>query len=125
MYILLFLLNSVAYVLVDTLKGKMVRNDTLSDELYLSFLVVAVLSVVSLVTDKVGVIVKPIRKISKVYSTTVLIVIIAFFMLIDLCLLLVMSDLIDGLHMNLLDRFSLAGLCQIVPIGLLKDPEKN
>ena len=125
MYVLFFLANSLAYVLVDTFKGKLVHNDTLSEELYVSFVVVAVLSVISLLTERVGTtVMSHLKRAPKVRFMTVLILIAIVSILVDLYLLLIMTDLIGKLHANLLDRFLLAGLCQIVPIELLRDPKK-
>lgn len=125
MYILFFLANSLAYVLVDTFKGKLVRNDTLSEKTYVSFAVVAVLSVVSLLADWIGETkISGIRKVSKARFVAMLILLIVASVLVDMYLLLLMADLMSELHANLLDRFLLAGLCQILPVELSRDPKK-
>ena len=120
-YVLFFLTNSIAYLLVDVLKGKINDGDTLSEKIYVGLIVLAILSVVSLIVDRVGMIViRRIKERPKICFTIVLVLIIAISILVDMCLLSIMTDVIE-LRANLLDRFLLTGLCQIVPIGILKD----
>ena len=125
MYILFFLANSLAYVLVDTFKGKLVRNDTLSEKTYVSFAVVAVLSVVSLLADWIGETkISGLRNAYRARIVAMLILLIVASVLVDMYLLLLMAYLMSELHANLLDRFLLAGLCQILPVELSRDPKK-
>lgn len=120
-YVLFFLTNSIAYLLVDALKGKINDGDTLSEKIYVGLIVLAILSVVSLIVDRVGkIVVRHIKERPKICFTIVLVLIIAISILADMCLLSIMTDVIE-LRANLLDRFLLTGLCQIVPIGILKD----
>lgn len=120
-YVLFFLTNSIAYLLVDALKGKINDGDTLSEKIYVGLIVLAILSVVSLIVDRVGtIVVRRIKERPKICFTIVLVLIIAISILVDMCLLSIMTDVIE-LRANLLDRFLLTGLCQIVPIGILKD----
>lgn len=120
-YVLFFLTNSIAYLLVDALKGKINDGDTLSEKVYVGLIVLVILSAVSLIVDRVGtIVVRHIKERPKICFTIVLVLIIAISILVDMCLLSIMTDVIE-LRANLLDRFLLTGLCQIVPIGILKD----
>ena len=123
MYVLFFLTDSIAYLLIDTLKEKLEDGDTLSVKNYVAFVVVAALSVVSIFTYWIGAIItRRIKKKPKVYFVIVLTLIIVASMLADMYLLLMMTDIIE-LHANLLDRFLLAGFCQITLAGVLSDPK--
>ena len=123
MYVLFFLTDSIAYLLIDTLKEKLGDGDTLSVKNYVAFVVVAALSVVSIFTYWIGAIItRRIKKKPKVYFVIVLTLIIVASMLADMYLLLMMTDIIE-LHANLLDRFLLAGFCQITLAGVLSDPK--
>lgn len=120
-FVLFFLTNSIAYLLVDALKDKMNDGDTLSEKIYVGLIALAILSVVSLIADRVGtIIIRHIKERPRTCFTIVLILIIAVSVLADVCLLSIMTDVIE-LRTNLLDRFLLAGLCQIVPVGILRD----
>ena len=113
MYVLFFLTDSIAYLLIDTLKEKLEDGDALSVKNYVAFVVVAALSVVSIFAYWIGAIItRRIKKKPKVYFVIVLTLIIVASMLADMYLLLMMTDIIE-LHANLLDHFLLAGLCQI------------
>lgn len=123
MYVLFFLTDSIAYLLIDTLKEKLEDGDTLSVKNYVAFVVVAALSVVSIFAYWIGAIItRHIKKKPKVYFVIVLTLIIIASMLADMYLLSLMTDIIE-LHANLLDRFLLAGLCQITLAGVLSDPK--
>ena len=123
MYVLFFLTDSIAYLLIDTLKEKLEGGDALSVKNYVAFVVVAALSVVSIFAYWIGAIItRRIKKKPKVYFVIVLTLIIVASMLADMYLLLMMTDIIE-LHANLLDHFLLAGLCQITLAGILSDPK--
>lgn len=123
-YILIFVANSFAYLIVDSFEKAMYR--TISEKLYIGIAIVAVLSAVSLCTDWISKIVVSLSDrlpISRIVFMLILIMIVS--VLIDVCLLSVMSDGIESLQTSLLDRFMLAFLCQMAPLVSVADLGKK
>lgn len=119
MYIWYFMANSIAYASVCTLKEALTDVDITFVKAYVPFTVIAVLSVVSLFTYKIGSTVKACNKkcfgISFTEAITILVVI---SVVIDVLLLRASAKMLNML-MDPLDHLLFAGLCQIVPILLV------
>lgn len=125
MYVLFFFANSLVYASVVTVKKSLFHDNTLSEKFYIGFIVVGVLSVVSIFSYQIDIVLMSCRKkISKTRFAVILILIVVVSMAVDTCLLFMMTSFIDELHTNLLDRLMLAGFSQILPIRLM-DPEED
>lgn len=125
MYVLFFFANSLVYASVVTVKKSLFHDNTLSEKFYICFIVVGVLSVVSIFSYQIDIVLMSCRKkISKTRFVVILILIVVVSMAVDTCLLFMMTSFIDELHTNLLDRLMLAGFSQILPIRLM-DPEED
>lgn len=121
-YMWYFLVNSIAYVLVGSLKKLLTDIDITSVKFYISFTVIAALSVVSLLVDIIGSAVLALnRKMSRITFAEISVLIVIISMLLDVLLLKVLTSVLDT-RMNSLDQLLLAGLCQIVPVYLFKRP---
>ena len=121
MYIWYFFWNSVAYALVISLEKALKYKDGLTDKL-VALTVVAMLSIVSLLADRIGtIIIAHTKNMSGLHFVVVLIAILS--VSADVFLLKLLTGIIDELCTNSMDRLLLAGLCQIVPIELLRDPK--
>lgn len=122
MYMWYFLANSIAYVLVGSLKKLLTDIDITSVRFYISFTVIAALSAVSLLTDIIGsAVLAPNKKMSRITFVEISALIAIISMLLDVFLLKALTSILDT-YMNSLDQLLLAGLCQIVPVYLFKHP---
>lgn len=123
MYMWYFLANSIAYALVGSLKKLLTDIDITSVRFYISFTVIAALSVVSLLADIIAsAVLAPNKKISRITFAEISVLIVVISMLLDVLLLKALTSVLDT-YMNSLDQLLLAGLCQIVPVRLLRDPK--
>lgn len=124
MYIWYFFWNSIAYTLVISLKKVMNYKSGQLGKLHVALTVVAMLSIVSLLVYRIGTaIVVRIDRPFGFHCIVFLVLIFAVAMLVDVCMLRLIANFMSDLCMNSLDRLLLAGLCQIIPIGILKDPQ--
>ena len=124
MYIWYFFWNSVAYTLVISLKKAMNYKSDSLEKLHVALTVVAMLSIVSLLVDRIGTAI--VARINRPFSPRLVILLLLIFVvaiLVDVCILRLIANIMSDLCMNSLDRLLLAVLCQIVPIELIKDPK--
>ena len=119
MYIWYFIVNSVAYESVCTLKEALTDVDISFVKAYVPFTVIAVLSVVSLFTHKIGSTVKACnKKCFGISFTEAITLVVIISVVIDVLLLSALAKMLNTL-MDSLDHLLFAGLCQIVPILLV------
>lgn len=124
-YALFFFINSIVYMVVNSLEKWMDREYILSEKLYVGFAVVMVLSVVSLLTSKIGIIVvEHSKNISRICLLAIIMLIVMTFGILDMYLLRLMTNWMSELDTSLSDRFLLTVLCQIAPAKLIINPKK-
>lgn len=120
MYILFFFTNSLVYALVLSAKKSLFHDNSLSDKLPVSFTVVGLLSVISILSYLIGIVsIGRKGQISKTRLVVIVIMVAAVSMVVDVYLLSVVTNLMDELHTNLLDRLVLSGFSQIIPLKLI------
>lgn len=120
-YIAFFIVNSLMYVAVDKLREAM--GHMASNEVLVVIAVIAALSVVSLMTSGAcAVIIRYRDKLSKLRIAAMLILVALVAILVDVCILILMTMQIAGLETGTLDRLMLAVFCQIAPFALIKWP---
>lgn len=120
MYILFFFTNSLVYALVLSAKKSLFHDNSLSDKLPVSFTVVGLLSVISILSYQIGIVsIGRKGQISKTRLVVIVIMVAAVSMVVDVYLLSVVTNLMDELHTNLLDRLVLSGFSQIIPLKLI------
>ena len=119
MYILFFFTNSCVYALVIETKKKLFHDPTLTDRAYVGFAVVGALSVVSVLSYRVGLVSLRYAKKSKNRFVVALILITVVSMLMDFFLLSLATCLIVELKTNLFDRIIMAGLSQAISVRVI------
>lgn len=123
MYIWYFFWNSGAYALVVSLEKLLKYENGLTDKL-VALAVVAMLSIVSLLVDRIGTaIIAHNEMLCGFRFVAFLVIVFVVAMFVDVCMLKLITNVVKGLNTNSLDRLALAGLCQIIPIALLRDPK--
>lgn len=121
MYIWYFFSNSVAYALVISLDKALKYQNGLTDNL-VALIVVTMLSIVSLLVDRIGTAIIAHAKMLFGFRLAVfLFLVFVVSMFVDVCILQLMTNIVDGLSTNSLDRIVLSGLCQIMPIESLRE----
>lgn len=126
MYALYFLGNSVVYLFVDSFREFIAGTYTMTGKLHVSLILIAVLSIVSVLADKIWrVIPKKDEGMLQVRLVVVAVIIIALSAITDFCLTILASRFVD-LRMTQLDCMLLAGLCQAPLIAVMADfPRKD
>ncbi|MBR0467438.1 hypothetical protein IJJ53_00775 [Candidatus Saccharibacteria bacterium] len=120
-YMAFFIVNSLMYVAVDKLREAM--GHMASNEVLVVIAVIAALSVVSLMTSGAcAVIIRYRDELSKLRIAAMLILVALVAILVDVCILILMTTQIAGLETGTLDRLMLAVFCQIAPFALIKWP---
>ena len=120
-YIVFFIVNSLMYVVVGKLREAM--GHMASNEVLVAIAVIAALSVVSLMTSGAcAVIIGYCDELSKLRIAAMLILVAIVAVLVDVCILILMTMQIAGLETGTSDRLMLAVFCQIAPFALIKNP---
>lgn len=127
MYVLYFLGNSVVYLFVDSFREFIAGTEIMTRKLYVSLVLIAVLSIVSVLADKIWrVIPKKDEGTLQVRLVVVAVIIIVLSAITDFCLTILVSHFVGDLHITRLDCMLLAGLCQTPLIAVMADfPRKD
>lgn len=120
-YIVFFIINSLMYLAVD--KFREIMGYTTSNEVIVALVVIALLSVVSLLTRGAYVAITGYNEKlpkSRIVSTLILVAVVA--VLVDVIILITLTTQLAGLKTEVWDRLILAALCEIAPFVLSKKP---
>lgn len=122
MYILYFFGNSLSYLLMDSLRGSVIdRNHVMTSKAYANFVLIAVLTVVSVIADWVWV--KNVRKYrsSRPRLIALMVAILILSAIVDYGLMIMAVHFIRDLYMTRLDCILLAIFCPITSLVILTD----
>ena len=122
MYILYFFGNSLSYLLMDSLRGSVIdKNHVMTSKTYANFVLIAVLTVVSVIADWVWV--KNVRKYrsSRPRLIALMVAILILSAIVDYGLMIMAVHFIRDLYMTRLDCILLAIFCPITSLVILTD----
>ena len=122
MYILYFFGNSLSYLLMDSLRGSVIdKNHVMTSKAYANFVLIAVLTVVSVIADWVWV--KNVRKYrsSRPRLIALMVAILILSAIVDYGLMIMAVHFIRDLYMTRLDCILLAIFCPITSLVILTD----
>ena len=122
MYILYFFGNSLSYLLMDSLRGSVINKDhVMASKTYANFILIAVLTVVSVIADWVWV--KNVRRYrsSRPRLIALMVAILILSAIVDYGLMIIAVHFIRDLHMTRLDCILLAVFCPITSLVILTD----
>ena len=122
MYILYFFGNSLSYLLMDSLRGSVIdKNHVMASKTYANFVLIAVLTVVSVIADWVWV--KNVRKYrsSRPRLIALMVAILILSAIVDYGLMIMAVHFIRDLYMTRLDCILLAIFCPITSLVILTD----
>lgn len=122
MYILYFFGNSLSYLLMDSLRGSVIDKDhVMASKTYANFILIAVLTVVSVIADWVWV--KNVRKYrsSRPRLIALMVAILILSAIVDYGLMIMAVHFIRDLYMTRLDCILLAIFCPITSLVILTD----
>ena len=122
MYILYFFGNSLSYLLMDSLRGSVIdKNHVMTRKTYANFVLIAVLTVVSVIADWVWV--KNVRKYrsSRPRLIALMVAILILSAIVDYGLMIMAVHFIRDLYMTRLDCILLAIFCPITSLVILTD----
>ena len=122
MYILYFFGNSLSYLLMDSLRGSVIdKNHVMTSKTYANFVLIAVLTVVSVIADWVWV--KNVRKYrsSRPRLIALMVAILILSAIVDYGLMIMAVHFIRDLYMTRLDCIQLAIFCPITSLVILTD----
>lgn len=122
MYILYFFGNSLSYLLMDSLRRSVIdKNHVMTSKTYANFVLIAVLTVVSVIADWVWV--KNVRKYrsSRPRLIALMVAILILSAIVDYGLMIMAVHFIRDLYMTRLDCILLAIFCPITSLVILTD----
>ena len=122
MYILYFFGNSLSYLLMDSLRGSVIdKNHVMTSKTYANFVLIAVLTVVSVIADWVWM--KNVKKYrsSRPRLIALMVAILILSAIVDYGLMIMAVHFIRDLYMTRLDCILLAIFCPITSLVILTD----
>ena len=114
--------NSLSYLLMDSLRGSVIdKNHVMTSKTYANFVLIAVLTVVSVIADWVWV--KNVRKYrsSRPRLIALMVAILILSAIVDYGLMIMAVHFIRDLYMTRLDCILLAIFCPITSLVILTD----